>query len=195
MRLLRWSLVVVLLLGSYPAYLGFTIWRQSRSDEPRAADAIVVLGAAQYNGEPSPVFRARLDHALRLYEDDLADTLIVTGGKQPGDRFTEADAGARYLEERSVATDAILRETGGRTTLQSLQGVKALADDHGISSVLLVSDPLHSHRIRTIARDLGFTPAYASPANYVELHRSRATKAKELLHEIVSMMAYQFLSR
>ncbi len=117
MRFLRWWVLALLLLCSYPAYLGFTIWRESRTDQPLPADSIVVLGAAQYDGRPSPVFRARLEHALHLYRGALSDTVIVTGGKQPGDRFTEADAGARYLEERSVPGDAILRETSGRTTL------------------------------------------------------------------------------
>lgn len=191
----RVLLVLVLAAAAYPAYLGYQIWRQSHRDELGTADAIVVLGAAQYDGEPSPVFRARLDHAAYLYREGFSGRVIVTGGKQRGDRFTEAEAGRRYLIDEEVSAGDILEEPTGRTTLQSLENVKSLADLNRIASLLLVSDPLHSERIKRIAEDLGFEEVYTSPASYVELQRSRLTKAKELLREVASLVAYELFGR
>lgn len=191
----RALLVVVLAVIAYPLWLGFRVWDQSHNDEVYFADAIVVLGAAQYNGEPSPVFKARLDHALYLFEEGLAEKVVVTGGKRKGDRFTEAEAGSMYLQEASVPSDAILAEAEGRTTYESLQGVSEIAEAESFDTALFVSDPLHSERIKRMATDLGFAKAYTSPASYVTLNRSRATKMKELIHEVLSLLAYQLLHR
>jgi len=191
------KIVVALALVAlaYPATLAFLVWDQSHNDEVRAAEAIVVLGAAQYDGVPSPVFEARLDQATHLFDTDVSDTIIVTGGKQPGDRFTESEAGEAYLIEQGVPAQRILLEEQGTTTLESLRGVADIAAQQGIDSVLLVSDPLHSRRVKTMALDLGFEAAYTSPASYVELNRSRATKARELVHEVASLLAYQWFNR
>jgi uncharacterized SAM-binding protein YcdF (DUF218 family) len=195
-RFVRWTALILVALLAYPSWLGWQIWRQSLADENRPADAIVVLGAAQYDGDPSPVFQARLDQAAYLFDEGFSDTVIVTGGKQEGDRFTEAEAGEMYLsEQQGVAADRIIGETEGRTTLESMEAVKELADAQGVSSVLLVSDPMHSERIKRIALDLGFEEAYTSPASYIVLNRSRATKLKELVREIGSLLAYEFLER
>jgi uncharacterized SAM-binding protein YcdF (DUF218 family) len=191
----RIILAVVAIAIGYPALLAFQIWEQSHDDEVRSADAIVVLGAAQYDGRPSPVFKARLDQAAYLFDTDVSDVIVVTGGKQPGDRFTEARAGENYLVEQGVPADRILGEDHGTTTLESLRGVRSIAQDQGMNSVLLVSDPLHSKRIKIMALDLGFEEAYTSPASYVELNRSRATKARELVHEVASLLAYQWFDR
>ena len=191
----RVILVVIVIAVGYPTLLAFQIWEQSHDDEVRSADAIVVLGAAQYDGRPSPVFKARLDQAAYLFDTDVSDVIVVTGGKQPGDRFTEARAGENYLVEQGVPADRILAEDHGTTTLESLRGVRSIAQDQGMSSVLLVSDPLHSKRIKIMALDLGFEEAYTSPASYVELNRSRATKARELVHEVASLLAYQWFDR
>ena len=188
-------MVVIFLLIAYPLFLAFKIWRQSRVDEVRRADAIVVLGAAQYNGKPSPVFQARLDHAEYLYSEELASLVIVTGGKQEGDRFSEAEAGESYLVEQGVPAELIVGETEGTTTLESLTAVHEMAPDFDIDTVLLVSDPMHSERIKTIATDLGFDEAYASWASYTELSRSRETKLEELLHEVAALAAYELLGR
>ena len=196
MRSLRWVALILIAILAYPAWLGWQIWRQSLSDENQTADAIVVLGAAQYDGDPSPVFQARLDQAAYLYNEGFSTTIVVTGGKQEGDRFTEAEAGEMFLNAaHGIPTDDIVGETNGRTTLESLRAVKGIADDQGIDSVLLVSDPMHSERIKRIALDLGFEEAHTSPASYIELNRSRLTKAKELLHEIGSLLAYELLDR
>jgi vancomycin permeability regulator SanA len=186
----------IALILAYPVWLAYQIWDQSHQDEVHSADAIVVLGAAQYDGDPSPVFQARLDHAAYLYHEDLADTVIVTGGKQKGDRFTEAEAGRNYLvDDRDVPSDAILGEENGTTTLESLEGVRDIAEDADIDSILLVSDPMHNERVKRMSDDLGFEDAWTSAANYEELNRSRATKAKELVREVASLIVYEILGR
>jgi uncharacterized SAM-binding protein YcdF (DUF218 family) len=195
MRPLRVAIAVVVLLLAYPVYLGYQVWSQSHRDENHSADAIVVLGAAQYDGEPSPIFKARLDQAAYLYQEGFSATVIVTGGKQEGDRFTEAEAGANYLVAQGVPSEAFLLENEGSTTLESLREVRELADEHAIDSVLLVSDPMHSERIKRIAGDLGFSEVYSSPASYISLNRSRATKAKELAREVASIIAYEIFGQ
>ena len=196
MKLMR-RLVLLVVIGvlAYPGWLAFQVWGQSRNDEVRAADAIVVLGAAQYDGEPSPVLKARLDQATYLWNEGLADNVIVTGGKQEGDRFTEAEASHMYLEGQGIPTERIFEEEEGTTTLESLEEVKEIADNNGIDSLLVVSDPLHSERVKRMASDLGFDEVYASPASYVSLDRSRETKAKQLLREVGSLIIYEILSR
>jgi uncharacterized SAM-binding protein YcdF (DUF218 family) len=194
-RVLIITLLALVVLLAYPLWLGWQIYEQSNDDQVHSADAIVVLGAAQYNGEPSPIFRARLDHALFLYGEDLAETVVVTGGKQPGDRFTEAETGEIYLAARAVPEESILTEPGGNSTLESLRGVREIARDQGIETLLLVSDPLHSERIKRIARDLGFDEAYTSWASYTRLERSRMTKAREFAREIGALLVYELFSR
>jgi uncharacterized SAM-binding protein YcdF (DUF218 family) len=194
-RVLLVGLVLLVALLAWPAWLAYQVWDQSHKDELHSADAIVVLGAAQYDGTPSPVFKARLDHAAYLYKQGLSETVVVTGGRAEGDRFTEAEAGEMYLADQGIPSGSIMLETEGKTTLQSLKNVKQIADQQGITTVLLVSDPLHSERIKRIATDLGFEETYASWASYTNLNRSLSTKSKELVHEVVSLMAYEILDR
>jgi uncharacterized SAM-binding protein YcdF (DUF218 family) len=150
-----------LLLAFYAAAL-YDVWSTSRHDEARPVDAIVVLGAAQYDGRPSPQLAARLDHALDLYQRGLAPRIFLTGGKQPLDRFTEAASEARYLQDRGVPASALLREDQGRTSWESLTAVSEQLKGAGLHSVLLVSDPYHSARIKGMATELGLE-AYVSP--------------------------------
>lgn len=130
----------------------------------RKVQAIVVLGAAQYNGVPSPDLAARLSHALVLWRDHLAPVIVVTGGKEPADVYTEAAAGAIYLTARGVPQSDILRVIQGRDTWQSLTAVAAVLQARHLSTVLLVSDPFHDERIRLMAGELGLT-AYVSPTH------------------------------
>ena len=162
--------VVVALLAAGVLYLAVTfvqVWRAARHDQARPAQAIVVFGTAQYNGVPSPVLAARLDHAIRLYERDLAPVIVVTGGNQPGDQFTEAAASANYLIERGVPDEDVLREVSGTSSWQSLAAAANFLDDRQIEEVLLVSDPFHSLRIRAMASELGLeghsSPTKTSP--------------------------------
>ena len=162
--------LVVGLLAAAVLYLAVTfvqVWRAARTDQARPAEAIVVFGTAQYNGVPSPVLAARLDHAIELYEKDLAPVIVVTGGNQPGDQFTEATASANYLIERGVPDEDVLREVSGTSSWQSLAAAANFLDDRRITEVLLVSDPFHSLRIRAMASELGLdghsSPTKTSP--------------------------------
>lgn len=196
MRPLRILLVILVLVLWYPSWLAFRIWSQSHEDEVHSADVIVVLGAAQYNGDPSPVLKARLDQAAYLYAEDLSDTVIVTGGKRPGDRFTEAGVGEEYLvANHAIPEENILQEPEGKTTYESLKAVREIAEDEGLDTALLVSDPMHSERIKRMALDLGFEEAYASWASYERLDRSRETKLKELLREVGALLVYELFDR
>lgn len=133
-------------------------------DEARPAQAIVVLGAAQYDGVPSPVLANRLDHAAALYQDGIAPLIVVTGGRQEGDRFTEAEAGANYLAaEHGIPGGDIERETTGHNSWESLAAAARFLRAGGITEVVLVSDGYHALRIAHIAADLGLD-AVVSPA-------------------------------
>src|SRR5579859_4127048 len=154
------SVVRIGLLGGAAVlvYLAVTlvqVWQASRQDQARPVQAIVVLGAAQYNGRPSPVLKARLDHAYRLWQLRLSDTIVVTGGKQPGDRFTEASASAAYLARLGVPDRDVLREVEGRNSWQSLAASAAFLKARKRFTILLVSDPFHDKRIQLMAAELG----------------------------------------
>jgi vancomycin permeability regulator SanA len=162
--------LTIALLTALVLYLGVTfaqVWLAARDDQARPAEAIVVFGTAQYNGVPSPVLAARLDHAIELYERDLAPVIVVTGGNQPGDKFTEATASANYLIQRGVPDEDVLREVSGTTSWQSLAAAANFLGDRSINDVLLVSDPFHSLRIRAMASELGLegrsSPTKTSP--------------------------------
>ncbi len=129
----------------------------ARRDDARKADAIIVLGAAEFDGRPSAILAARLDHAIDLYRRGIAPVVVVTGGKQPGDRFTEAGVGAAYLHDRRVPESAILRETTGRSSWESLAAAARFLKQRHLTNVVLVSDPYHSraHRRRRARRRVG----------------------------------------
>ena len=133
----------------------FQVWNTGRSDDRQPVDAIVVLGAAQYDGRPSPQFQARLDHALKLWKLDLASYIVVTGGKQVGDRFTEAAAARKFFESNGVTVNLIFEENLGKTTYASLLAVSRIASERKIERVLIVSDPFHQLRAKLIAQEVG----------------------------------------
>ena len=163
----RVGLVVVLAALLYYIVTFMQVWWAARGDDTRRSEAIVVLGAAQFNGRPSAVFKARLDHAAELYHDRVAPLIVVTGGKQIGDQFTEATSGANYLHGKGVPDAAILRETTSRTSWESLAAAAYVLEDRGAKDVVLVSDPFHALRIRSIANELGLdavtSPTRSSP--------------------------------
>ncbi len=163
--------VLVALGLVYLAVSYWQVWATGRSDEARPVDAIVVMGAAQYDGRPSPQLAARLDHVVDLWPEGLAPLVIVTGGNQPGDRFTEADASAAYLIERGIPADAIVREGDGSTTWESLRNVGTQMGGT-IESMLIVTDPYHALRSRLIAESVGFD-AYVSPTTTSVVSGSR----------------------
>jgi uncharacterized SAM-binding protein YcdF (DUF218 family) len=139
----------------------------SQRDERRPADAIIVLGAAQYNGRPSPVLRARLNHALALYGEKLAPLVVVTGGVGPRDTTSEALVGQRYLVAHGLPATAVIVQAEGRSTMASMTAVSAWLRERGLRRVLLVSDPFHMFRLRLEARrtdlDAATSPTESSP--------------------------------
>jgi uncharacterized SAM-binding protein YcdF (DUF218 family) len=163
----RWLLtgIIFITLAAIVVVAGLVgaIYWQARTDQVRPVDAIVVLGTAQHNGRPAPVLQARLDHALGLYRAGYAPTIVVTGGRAPGDQFTEAEAAEMYLLDQGVPSTAIVRENEGRDTWQSIQGVAEVLGLREGQRVLLVSDGFHLLRSKLMARDLGFEP-YGSAA-------------------------------
>ncbi|MDQ6928664.1 MAG: YdcF family protein [Actinomycetota bacterium] len=156
------ALGVMGILVLYVAVTFVQVWLASRQDNAQPAQAIVVFGTAQYNGEPSPVLKARLDHAIDLYRRKFAPVIVVTGGRLPGDRFTEATASANYLSSHGVPDGNVLREVSGQSSWQSLAATASFLKDRGIKRVLLVSDPFHSYRIGAMADELGLE-GHASP--------------------------------
>jgi len=158
-------LSIILLFLSYLLLVFFQVWLNSARDQARPADAIVVLGAAQWDGVPSPVLEARLEKALKLYEEGLSPIIVTTGSKQTGDRFTEAYAGLTYLLERSVPESSILVVVDGSNTFESLSATANVLTDRGIGNkVILVSDPYHALRAKEIAREVGLQ-AWFSPTD------------------------------
>lgn len=167
----RWLAVLVVVGLLLVLYVGVTfvqVWRASDRDEVASTDAIVVLGAAQYDGRPSPVLEARLEHALELYEDGTAPLIVVTGGRQEGDRFTEATAGYNFLREHGVPDERIRKEVQGRSTYESLAATARFLDEEDLDRVVLVSGPAQSKRMEGIAGEVGLdaqvSPVGADPS-------------------------------
>jgi len=179
---LRVAFALFALLFLYLSVIFVQVWMAARRDDARAADAIVVMGAAQFDGRPSKVLQARLDHAIKLYNEGIAPTVVVTGGKMPADRFTEAETGAAYLNEHGVPESAILRENEGRTSWQSLSAVAAALKARDQSNVVLVTDPYHAARVEDIAHELKLKAA-TSPTQSSPI--SGAGEWRRFLHETV----------
>ncbi|HVL54182.1 MAG TPA: YdcF family protein [Vitreimonas sp.] len=185
-RLILWAALAAV---GVAAYGGWRVWEQGNRDERRQADAIVVLGAAQYDGRPSPVFRARLDHAVALHHEGVAPWLVVTGGKQEGDRTTEAAAARAFAVSHGVDPDAILVEDRGRTTLESLRTVGAMLRERGLTHVVFVSDRTHMLRVLRIARDQGLTP-YGSPTGSSPTDAVAGRRLEATVHELGALAVY-----
>jgi vancomycin permeability regulator SanA len=190
---MRWLFKLTLAAILVPLlYLGWTaagIWQTAKQDQRPRSDAIVVLGAAQYDGEPSKVFEARLDHARELYQAGVAPLVVVLGGKQAGDRFTEAQAGAAYLE-KDLPADRVTGVKAGVTTLDSLKKFTGLAQERNIRRIVIVSDPLHLGRARQMAEDLGFEVAVSA----APIHESKERKGTGLIKETITLAFYRLFS-
>ena len=182
----RIGLAVFSLVFIYLSVTFVQVWMASRRDEARPSDAIIVLGAAEYDGRPSPVLAARLDHAIQLYRDGIAPVIVVTGGRVPGDRFTEAGASADYLHKHAIPDTAILRETTGRTSWESLGAAARFLEQRHKARVVLVSDPYHSERIKAIAHEVGLD-AVTSPTRTSPIKGSSAFR--RLLGETLRVAA------
>ncbi len=185
-RIIR-ALLLAVLVAALAYGISFVIvWTVSRQDQRRHADAIVVLGAAQYNGRPSPVLRARLDHAYDLYREGMALRVVVTGGQSPGDDESEATVSRRYLESRGVPRKAITVRPEGRSTSASMESVADWAREKKIESVLLVSDPFHMGRIRLEARRVHLT-AFGSPTRTSPISENPRREAGYLAAEALKL--------
>jgi vancomycin permeability regulator SanA len=165
----RWlARVVLAVVGLGVLYVGVTfvqVWMASNEQDDGPADAIIVLGAAQYDGQPSPVLQARLDQALALYDAGAAGAVIVTGGKQEGDRFTEAFSSYDELRSNGVPEEDIYLEVDGTNTYEQLSAAHVIMGDAGFESALLVSDPYHSKRLVEIADEVGIEDAEVAPTD------------------------------
>jgi uncharacterized SAM-binding protein YcdF (DUF218 family) len=171
------------------AWVTFRVWDVGNHDQAQRADAIVVLGAAQYDGRPSAILKARLDHGIELYSGGIAKYLVVTGGKAAGDRTTEAATARTYALGRGVPAEAILVEDVGRTTLESLRGVAAVLRDHRLTTAVFVSDRTHMLRVLRIARDVGIV-GYGSPTATSPADQTVGNRAEAIVHELGGLALY-----
>jgi uncharacterized SAM-binding protein YcdF (DUF218 family) len=190
----RWArrifLLLVVLVVGYVGSVAIHIWWVAREDQHPHSDAIVVLGASQYNGVPSPVFAARLDHALVLYNEGVATHIVTVGGKQPGDTYTEGQSGAAYLHQHGVPRSALVALQTGKDTLRSLEAVKQTFAAHDWHTAVLVTDPWHCLRARTMARDLGIK-ADTSPERTGPAVASRSVEYRYIARETEAYIYYE----
>jgi uncharacterized SAM-binding protein YcdF (DUF218 family) len=164
---IRWAIRllfgVTALVVLYVAVTFAQVWWASRQDDPSPASAIVVMGAAQWNGVPSPVLKARLDHAAELYDEGVAPVVVVTGGKQPGDAVTQGQSGYQYLRDVGLPDGALKVEVGGTNSYEELSASAVILRDAGLGEdVVIVTDPYHAMRVEGIAREVGLDP-HVSP--------------------------------
>jgi uncharacterized SAM-binding protein YcdF (DUF218 family) len=187
-------ILAALVLAVLAVVLGTAIrvWYVARQDDRPRSDAIVVLGASQFNGRPSAVFKARLDHAKQLYDEGVAARIVTVGGSAPGDRFTEAQAGATYLKGQGVG--AVVAVGVGRNTLQSLKALKVEFGKRGWRSAVLVTDPWHSLRSRRMVSDLGLVAA-TSPSRSGPANASRGTELRYVARETAAYLYYRLFHR
>lgn len=169
---------------------GFRVWQVAREDDRGRADVVVVLGAAQYNGNPSKVLEARLKHAKALFEGGVAGHIVTGGGRRAGDTYTEADAGARWLTAHGVPRDRVIEVDKGADTLGTLQAVADEVKARGWHSAVIVSDPWHSLRARTIAADMGLD-AWTSPTHTGPIVKTRQTQLQYIVRETGALLYYR----
>ena len=181
-------LLPVLVLG----VTAFRVWWVARQDDRPHSDAIVVLGASQFNGRPSAVFRARLDHAAALYRSGVAPRIVTVGGGRTGDRYTEAEAGKRYLA--TVGVTEVVAVGVGSDTLTSLKALSVVYGKQGWKSAVLVTDPWHCLRSRRMAQDLGLKAA-TSPTRTGPANASRSTELRYVARETAAYLYYRVFHR
>jgi len=197
-EVLRWvgravaSFVIVALIVL--ATTAVRVWEVGRQDHRPHSDAIVVLGASQFDGRPSAVFRARLDHAALLYRVGVAPYVITVGGSQPGDRFSEGVAGRNYLVEHGVPSTAAVAVGLGNDTLSSLRAAEDIFTARGWHTAVLVTDPWHELRSRRIAEDVGIDAA-TSPSHTGPVVHTRGTELRYIARETLAFLYYRIFHR
>ncbi|MEO7981421.1 MAG: YdcF family protein [Sporichthyaceae bacterium] len=182
-------LVVLVLVGT-----AGRVWWVARQDDTRTSDVIVVLGAAQFDGRPSSVFTARLVHARDLWKNDVAPRIITVGGNRAGDRFTEAAAGRTWLTQHGVPARRILAVGTGNDTLQSVDSVQQAMQRRGWSTAVVVTDPWHALRTRSMASDQGID-AVMSPTRQGPAVRQRSTEIRYIGRETLAYLYYKVFKR
>jgi uncharacterized SAM-binding protein YcdF (DUF218 family) len=170
------------------------IWWTARQDARPKSDAIVVLGSAQYNGVPSSIFAARLEHARALYQQGTARVVVTVGGKKSGDNFTEAEAGRDYLANEGVPRTALLAVPEGVDTLESMRDVAAVFRQRGWHSAVLVTDPWHVMRAQKMADDSGIDAA-SSPTRQGPAVQTRTTQFRYIMRETAAYLLYRLTGR
>jgi vancomycin permeability regulator SanA len=188
--LVRGALAVVVALVLLVGGTAFRVWQFGRIDDRGHADVILVLGAAQYDGDPSTILRNRLDHARTLYDEGVASEIVTVGGRQPRDRFTEAEASGMYLISRGVPSDRIVEVNAGNDTLNSLRAAAGVLRQHSWGSAVLVSDPWHMFRAQTMAKDSGID-AWTSPTHSGPAVQTRSTQLKYIVRETAALLFYR----
>ncbi|KMS92357.1 YdcF family protein [Prauserella rugosa] len=183
---------VVLIAVVLVAGTALRVWHVARADERQPADAIVVLGAAQYNGTPSKVFAYRLAQAKELYDEGVAPRIVTTGGRAQGDAYSEAEAGTGWLTENGVPDSDTVTVPEGNDTLLSLEAVAREADRQGWESAVIVSDPWHSLRARTMLEDAG-VESWTSPTHSGPIVQTRGTQAWYITRETAALLYYHLL--
>ena len=196
MRLVKWGtsigIALLLVLTVYWTYLYYQIRDSAVRDEARKADAIVVLGAAQYNGRPSPVLKARLDHAFDLYEKGYAGAIITTGGYGPDPNYSEAHVGTQYLIQRGIDSAHIMTEQGSGSTNASIQAAAVLMQAKGWKSAIVVSDGFHLFRLKKMLQDSGIL-AYTSPAPNSPIEIAASQRFWYSIREVILFSAYRWM--
>jgi uncharacterized SAM-binding protein YcdF (DUF218 family) len=178
-----------LAIAMVTGYATFRVWQQGQRDDRRQVAAIVVMGAAQYDGRPSPLFAARLDHAVDLYRAGVAPRMVMTGGKAPGDRTTEAASARAYAVAHGVPADAILVEDQSRTTLESIHAVGEVLRANGLADAVFVSDRPHMLRVLRMAGDDGIR-AWGSPTETSPLEHGLLAQIDATVHELGALAQY-----
>ena len=195
-RVFKWGTVIglalVLSLSIYWFYLYRQIRNQAGLDEARQADAIVVLGAAQYNGRPSPVLKARLDHAYDLYKQGYAHAIITTGSYGPDPNFSEAHVSTKYLVEHGVDVATIITEQGSASTHDSIEASAGLMHAKGWKTALVVSDGFHLFRLKRMFEDQGIR-AYTSPALDSPIEVASSQRFWYSIREVILFSAYRWM--
>jgi uncharacterized SAM-binding protein YcdF (DUF218 family) len=195
-RLIKASILAIVVIGIGVSLYWAYLYRQIRSsavrDEASRADTIVVLGAAQYNGRPSPVLKARLDHTFDLFTRGYAHSIITTGGYGPDPNFSEAHVSTQYLIKRGVDPSRIVTDQGSGTSYDSIQAAAALMHAKGWKSALVVSDGFHLYRLKKMFEDSGIH-AYTSPAPNSPIEVASSQRLWHSLREVLLFSVYRLL--
>lgn len=189
--LLRFEALALVALAAFVTLTSIRIVHEGRMQELHASDAIVVFGAAEYAGHPSPVLRARLDHAYELFQRGLAPVVITTGGAAADPSFSEGGVGRDYLERRGIPERSLIAETQGSDTAQSAVRVAVIMRANGLHSCVAVSDAYHVFRIKKLLEHEGVGPVYVAPRPDSRPH-SVAQRAYAVLREACSYLVWKF---